>query len=101
MSVEGIQETIWFGADVWPATGGYTMLHSGRYTPGTGDVVARREGVSIVMGKRATAAWRSAGELWKPVSSTVIMVRLKWTRQRWQTSDETLVTVIFAYAPNC
>lgn len=28
VSVAGIQETKWLGADVWPATGGYTMLHS-------------------------------------------------------------------------
>ena len=65
--------------DVWPATGGYTVLHSGRSTSGAGDVVARREGVGIVLDRRVTAAWRSAGELWKPVSSRVIMVRLKWT----------------------
>ena len=29
VSVAGIQETKWFGKDVWPATGGYTFLHSG------------------------------------------------------------------------
>ena len=63
-------------------------------------MVTQREGVGIVLDKRATAAWRSAGELWKPVSSRVIMVRLKWIRQRWQTSDETFVTVICTYAPN-
>ena len=32
VSVAGIQDTKWFGADVWPATGG--LLHSGRSTPG-------------------------------------------------------------------
>ena len=26
--VGGIQETKWFGVDVWPAANGYTLLHS-------------------------------------------------------------------------
>ena len=59
VSVAGIQETKWFGAYVWPATCGYTMLHSGT---GAVDVVAQREGVGIVLDKRTIAAWRSAGE---------------------------------------
>ena len=75
------------------------MLHSGKSIPGAGDVVARREGVGIVLDKRATAAWKLAGKLWKPVSSRVIMVRLKWTQQCWQGSDETFVTIVCAYAP--
>ena len=83
LSVAGIQETKWFGADVWPATDGYTMLHSGRPVPCTGAVVARREGVGLVLDTRATAVWRAAGEVWKIVtcSSRVIISRLKWTCQ--------------------
>ena len=63
IAVAGIQETKWFGSDVWPATYGYMLLHSGRPTPNveTGEIV-RGEGVGIVMNKRATAAWRAAGE---------------------------------------
>ena len=98
VSVAGIQESKWFGADVWPATGGYMMLHSGRPAPGAGDAAARREGVGLVMDKRATAAWRVAGEVWKPVSSRVIMARLKWTRQWWRRSVGTFVTFICVYA---
>jgi len=30
ISVEGVQETKWFGSDVWPAVDGHIMLHSGR-----------------------------------------------------------------------
>ena len=55
----GIQETKWFGVDVWPGTGGYTMLRYGRCTPGADDVVSQREGVGIVLDKRATAAWEA------------------------------------------
>jgi len=29
ISGAGVQETKWFGADVWPAADGYIMLHSG------------------------------------------------------------------------
>jgi len=32
------------------------MVHSGRSTPGAGDVVTWREGVGIVLDKKATAA---------------------------------------------
>ena len=48
VSVAGIQETKWFGADVWPATSEYTMLHSGKSTSGAGDEVAWREDVDVV-----------------------------------------------------
>jgi len=81
VAVAGIQETEWFGADVWPAIDEYTMLHSSRPVPAGADAVVRREGVSIVLDKRATAAWRAAGEVRRPVSSRVIMARLKWTNQ--------------------
>ena len=33
VTVAGIQETKWFGADVWPAIDGHTMLHSSRPVP--------------------------------------------------------------------
>ena len=39
VSVAGVQETRWFGEDVWPAIGGFTFLHSGRPLP----VVWRRQ----------------------------------------------------------
>ena len=65
----GIKETKWFGADVWPAIDGYTMLHSGRPAPTGANAVVRREGVGIVLDKRPTAAWRAAGKVWRPVSS--------------------------------
>ena len=62
---------------MWPAIDGYTSLHSERPAPYTDDAVARREGAGLALDIRATAAWRMAGEVWKPVSSRVIMARLK------------------------
>ena len=44
----GVQETTWFGTDVWPAFDGYIMLHSGRSIPQGGTAVVRREGVGVV-----------------------------------------------------
>ena len=96
IAVAGIQETKWFGTDVWPAIGGYTLLHSGRPIPSDdADGFVRREGVGILMNKRATAAWRAAGEEWK----ALVMVRLKWIRKRWRRSQELFVTIICVYAP--
>jgi len=84
VTVAGIKETKWFGADVWPAIDGYTMLHSGRPVPAGANAVVRREGVGIVLIRDLrTAAWRAAGKVWRPVSSRVIMATLKWTNQ-WQ-----------------
>ena len=73
----GILENKWFGADVWPAANGYTLLHSGRLAPSTDDAVARREGVGLALDAKATAAWRMVGEVWRPISSRVIMAKLK------------------------
>jgi len=35
----------------------------------------RREGVGIISSAKAKAAWRAAGELWRAVSSRLIMAR--------------------------
>ena len=74
IAVVGIQETEWFGSDAWPTTGGYTLLHSGRSIPNiyvTDGIV--REGVGILMNKRATASWMAAGKEWSAVSSRLMI----------------------------
>ena len=91
VSVGGIQETKWFGADVWPATIGYTLLYSGRPVPSSDDAVTRREGVGLALNVRATAAWKMAEEAWKPVSSRVI--------RHWRRSTVCSTTIVCAYAP--
>ena len=73
-------------------------MHSGRPAPLSDDAVARREGVRLALDVRATAAWRMVGEVWKSVSSRVIMARLKrvWRQRR---SNVSFVTIVCAYAP--
>ena len=61
MAVAGIQETKWFGSDVW----NYTLLHSGRPLPEESDPQVRNEDVCILLDKDATAAWKDAGESWE------------------------------------
>ena len=65
-----IQETKWFGKDVWPV-GRYTFLHSGRPLPGDQERASRNEGVGITLDEKATVAWKNAGEVWEVVSSRI------------------------------
>ena len=62
VSVAGIQETKWFGKDVWPV-GRCTFLHSGRPLPGDQERASRNEGVGIALDEKATVAWKNAGEV--------------------------------------
>ena len=78
MSIGAVQETKWFGCDVWQADG-YTLLHSGRPLPGNSENAVRKEGVRILIDERATKAWRAAGETWDAVSSRILTARLKIT----------------------
>ena len=74
VAVAGIQETKWFGNDVWSADG-YTLLHSGRPLPDEGEPQKRNEGVGILLDSCATVAWKDAEECWEAVSSRVVMAR--------------------------
>lgn len=49
VSVAGIQDTRWFGNDVWPAADGYTFLHLGWPLPGRGESATRNERVEILL----------------------------------------------------
>ena len=104
VAVAGIQETKWFGSDIWTADG-YTLLHSGRSLPEEGDPQVRNEGVGILLDKDATAAWKDAGESWDAISSRVVKARLKVARSGQRrpggsrmTSD-IYMSVVSAYAP--
>ena len=55
ISITGVQETKWFGNDIWRACG-YTMLHSGRPLPDESEQATRNEGVGILLDKQATDA---------------------------------------------
>ena len=60
-AVAGIQQTKWFGKDVWDAEG-YTFLHSGQPLPDQRDRAVRNDGVEIVLDAKATTSWKEAGE---------------------------------------
>ena len=75
--VAAIQETKWFGSDVWSSSG-FTMLHSGRDLPRAEDESARRnEGVCLVLNMEMTSAWKNAGREWTAVSSRIVVARFK------------------------
>ena len=74
----GIQETRWYGKDVWPATASCTFLHSGRPLPEEDAVAYRGEGVGILLDNVAPKAWKQGGEVWKAVSSRIVMAKLHW-----------------------
>ena len=48
VTLPAMQETKWFGLDVWPAEGGWIFLHSGRLFPSAEDVAQHRVGVGIL-----------------------------------------------------
>ena len=104
VSVAAIQETKWFGKDVWQADG-HTFLHSGRPLPKDGEPAVRNEGVGILLDERATAAWKEAGEVWNAVSSRVVTARLKLVGagQRKpggsREKKNTYLSVVCVYAP--
>ena len=75
VAVAGIQETKWFGKDVWTSED-CVFLHSGRPLPAEGDPARRNEGVGIWLNKEMSDAWRRGGERWNPVSSRIMSARL-------------------------
>ena len=52
------------------------MLHSGRPAPSQA-VKRRNERVGIVMDLRISEAWRSAGGVWKAISSRIVLAQVK------------------------
>ena len=103
INIAAISETKWFGQNIYEIEG-YTILHSGRPVPGDGDIIERNEGVGIVLDPLLADAWRRAGEVWKGVSSRIIMARVKLDdRTRRQIGRNiirpTHATIISVYAP--
>lgn len=106
VSVAAVQETRWFGNDVWESQG-CTMLHSGRPLPTyNGDGKNQRnEGVGIILDGRATEAWKAGGEVWSAKSSRIVSARLKVMQRRWRNvggsrgTKDVYMTVVSVYAP--
>ena len=104
ISIAAVQETKWFGSDIWNADG-HVFLHSGRALPVDCVAALKREGVGILLGEKAAEAWRVAGETWEAVSPRVVSARLKMVRAglkrpgRSRKAGDVYVSVISAYAP--
>ena len=104
VAIAGIQETKCFGKDMWTVNG-YTLLHSGRTLPDETDPQVRNEGVSILLDRHATKAWKNAGETWEAVSSCIVTARLKVVgrgRRRpggLRETSSTHMSVVSVYAP--
>ena len=104
VAIAGIQETKWFGKDIWTVDG-YTLLHSGRTLPNETDPQVRNKGVGILLDRHATMAWKNAGETWEAVNSCVVTARLKVVgrgRMRpgsLRETSNTHMSVVSAYAP--
>ena len=68
-------------------------------------LAVRNEGVRIVLDRKATEAWKAAGEKWEGISSRIVIARLKLAgrgqRQPGGSRERssTFVTVITVYAP--
>ena len=93
VGVAGIQETKWFGSDVWPI-GNCTFVHSGRPIPTGGEPTRRNEGVGIWMNPEMSAAWRRGREQWDPVSSRIVTARILLHAKGTNYPAEIDVTVI-------
>ena len=85
--------------------GGYAFLHSGCTLPGDQERDSRNEGVGIALDKKATVAWKDAGEMWDAVNSRIISARLNWVntgkkKRSWsRRASGTYVSVVCAYEP--
>ena len=75
MKVTALQETKWFGSEVYRVAGN-VVLTSGREKPAQGDTVKRGEGVAIVLTDWEIDAWKAAGRQWKAWSSRAVSTGL-------------------------
>ena len=102
--VAGIQETKWFGQDVWNVNE-YTLLHLGCNLPDDGEPLIRNEGVGIVLDQCVTAALKNVGECWEAVSSGIVTAILRIAQRgqrqcagsRWTSSR--CLSLVSIYAP--
>ena len=95
MSIVCISETKWFGDDIYEVDG-YTVIHSGRSVPQSGDTIQRGEGVAIVLDLVMATSWRDSGALWSAISSRIVSACLKLCLS---VSNKLNVIIVSVYAP--
>ena len=76
IEVAGLQETLWFGRDIFSVVDSM-VLTSGKKLPGPDGEFRRGGGVAVVLRGRALLAWRSGGSQWRPISSRLAVARLQ------------------------
>ena len=101
MYVSGIQETKWFDKDVWLAVYGCMFLHSGCPLYKEDDDAHRGVGVRMFLNSVNSEAWRQAGEVWKAISSRIVLAKLHMLNSEHHGDKISPVnlTVICVYAP--
>ena len=90
IEVAGLQETLWFGRDIFSVADSM-VLTSGKKLPGPDGEFRRGGGVAIVLRGRALSAWRSGGSQWRPISSRLAVAQLQ--------TESCRLHVIVCYAP--
>lgn len=90
VKVVGLQETKWFGCDVYDVAGS-VVLASGRPLPDEGSSFQRGEGVAIVLLDWAVQAWKEGGSQWKAWSSRLVTACLQVGKKK--------LHVVSCYAP--
>ena len=81
VKVAGLQETKWFGCDVYDVAG-CMVLTSGRPLPDTEDSFQRGEGVALVLLDWAVEAWKNGGRQWKAWSSRIVTASVQVEKSR-------------------
>ena len=95
MGVVCVSKIKWFGEDIYEVDG-FTVLHSGRSVPQSGEAIQRGEGVAIVLDPFIANAWKDSGSVWSAVSSRIVSAHL---RLCLRDSHKLNVTIISVYAP--
>ena len=75
VKVAALQETKWFGSEVYHVSGS-VVLTAGR-TPGQGENVERVEGVALVFSGLAVDAWKRRSSQWSAWSSRAVSACLQ------------------------
>ena len=76
ITVAALQKTKWFGEATYRVGESFVVLTAGRPTPQANQSKQRGEGVAIVLGGPAVAAWKMGGEQWRTWGSRLIRVTL-------------------------
>ena len=93
IKIAALQETKWFGSDVYQVLGA-VVLTAGRSVPPLDEPVRRGEGVAFVLLNDAITSWQAAGKQWKSWSARMISASFRIGEKPCD-----ILHVISCYAP--